>query len=66
MLEIKKMKVLPSTAVLQLPDMLSDYVKQKLTEKTPEEAAKCICSAVDEIDHGSVQRVDVLVRKYLY
>lgn len=54
---------LPSTAKDQLPEALSQKNKKKLLERTDGEAI--IASAIDEINCGSVETIDALVRKRL-
>lgn len=63
--KISELKVLPDTAIQQVPHVLSDATKKKLSRKTAEEAIKILREAIEEIDHGSVQTVDALVRKRL-
>lgn len=59
--KISELKVLPDTAIQQVPYVLSDITKEKLSRKTAEEAVKILREAIKEIDHGSVQTVDTLV-----
>ena len=54
---------LPSTAKEQLPEALSPKSKKKLLERT--DAEEVIASAIDEINRGSVETIDVLVRNRL-
>lgn len=63
--KISEMRALPDTAIQQVPHVLSDAMKKKLSRKTAEEAIKILREAIEEIDHGSVQTVDALVRKRL-
>lgn len=56
---------LPEMARLLLPSTLSEGTKDmtlKLTPR-PEELGRILKSAIDQIDHGSVESVDVLVRE---
>lgn len=53
---------LPSTAKMQLPEALSPKSK-KLLERT--DAEEIISAAIDEINRGSVETIDALVRKRL-
>ena len=59
---LKKMN-LPNTAKVQLPGVLSEEVKRKLMKIT--DAEGILKSAIDEINHGSIDSVDALVRKKL-
>lgn len=54
---------LPSTAKMQLPEALSPKSKKKLLERT--DAEEIISAAIDEINRGSVETIDALVRKRL-
>ena len=61
--EIKNSKVLPSTAIAQIPDAISEKTKKSLTKLTPQEVAQIINNTIDEINHGSVKTVDTLIRE---
>ena len=63
--EVEKLKVLPNTAIKQIPSSLSENTKKKLMKKRPEETAGIMRAAIDEINHGSVESIDSLVRKQL-
>lgn len=61
----KQVKGLPDTAMIQVPAVLSSATKKKLMQKKPEEVGRIISAAIDEINRGSVETVDALVRKRL-
>ena len=61
----KQVKGLPDTAMVQVPAVLSPDTKKKLTQKNPVEIRRIISAAIDEINRGSVETVDALVRKRL-
>ena len=63
--EVEQLKILPSMAIQQIPQVLSGKTKSLLVNKTAEEIAEIMNSAVHKIDHGSVETVDTLVRKLL-
>ena len=63
--KVDQLGILPGTAIDQIPLALSESTKRRLLRKTPEEIAAIIRSAVSEIDQGSIDTVDVLVRKRL-
>ena len=63
--EVEKLKVLPDMAIRQLPSALSIDTKKKLMEKSAEETAKMLRNAIEEINHGSVESIESLVRKQL-
>lgn len=61
--EVGELKVLPNTAIEQVPMFLSDKTKRLLMKKSAKEVADIIDAAVDKINHGSVEVLDVLVQK---
>lgn len=60
-----KVQGLPDTAKLQGPGTLREDTKKKLSRKTPEEVSEIVRQAVAEVDHGSVDPLDTLIRKRL-
>lgn len=56
---------LPDTAMIQVPEVLKEDTKKKLSRKTPEDVAEIVRQAVTEIDHGSVEPLDMLVKRRL-
>ena len=63
--EIGKLKVLPGMAIKQIPSSLSPETKQRMMKKEPVETVEILKTAIDEINHGSVESIDSLVRKKL-
>lgn len=63
--EIEKLKLLPGMAIQQLPASLSPETKRRLMKLKPDETARTIRQAIDEVNRGSVESVDCLVRKRL-
>lgn len=63
--EVEKLKVLPNTAIRQLPSSLSAETKRRLMRKRPEETAEMLRAAIEEINKGSVESIDSLVRSKL-
>lgn len=63
--EVERLKILPRMAIVQLPTSLSDYTKKRLMRRSPEETAEMLMAAISEIDHGSVESIDSLVRRKL-
>lgn len=61
--QVEQLNILPNTAIRQIPQVLSEKTKSLLIKKTAQEIAEIVNSAVDEIDHGSVETVDTLVLK---
>ena len=56
---------LPNMALLLLPSALSESTKKNVMKLSPEELGKALKAATDEIDHGSIESVDSLVRKLI-
>ena len=56
---------LPEMARLLLPSTLSAETKNLVLKFTPEEFGRILASAIDQINRGSVETVDALVRKAL-
>ena len=61
----KQVKGLPDTAMAQIPDVLSDNTKKRLAKRSPNEVKEIILSAIYEVDHGSVSRLEEQVQKRL-
>lgn len=49
----------------QVPQILSNETKKRLSRKTPEEVSRILKEAIDEINRGSVETVDALTQKKL-
>ena len=56
---------LSNTAKTQVPNALSLDTKKKLERYSPFEIGAIVRFAIDEIENGSVETVDVLVRKQI-
>ena len=56
---------LPYMARILLPSTLSDQTKKAVMKLKPEELGLILKNAIDQIDSGSVESVDALVRKAL-
>lgn len=63
--EIEKLKLLPNTAIRQLPSALSRKTKSELMKKHPEDAVEILKKAINAIDCGSIESVDNLVTRLL-
>lgn len=63
--EIGKLYILPKAAIEQVPQILSNETKKRLSRKTPKEACWILKEAIDEINRGSVETVDALTQKKL-
>lgn len=60
-----QVKGLPDTAKAQVPLVLATSTKKKLERKTPHEVTEIVQRAVAEVDHGSIEPLDTLIRKCL-
>jgi hypothetical protein len=56
---------LPEMARLLLPSTLNAETKNLVLKLTPEEFGRILASAIEAVNHGSVDTVDALVRKAL-
>lgn len=56
---------LPSMARILLPSTLSDKTKKAVMKLKPEMIGSILKDAIDQINNGSVESVDMLVRKAL-
>ena len=63
--EIEKTKSLPNTAVQQIPNALSDKIKSRLLKYSAVEAVKILLEVIEEINNGSIESIDTLLRKRL-
>lgn len=63
--KVEKLKDLPEMAIKQLPASLSTDTKKKLMKMRPEETVKLLNTAIDQVNRGSVESIDSLVRKRL-
>ena len=63
--EVEKLHILPEAAIEQVPQILSNVTKKRLSRKTPEEVSRILKEAIDEINRGSVETVDALTQKNL-
>ena len=63
--EIEKQHILPAMAIDTLPLVLSGDTKECLSGKTPIEAIRILSSAIEQVDNGSIETLDMLVGKRL-
>ena len=54
---------LPKAAKQEVPWVLSEKTKRKLSMKSPAEVTVIVTESIKEIDHGSVERLDELIKK---
>ena len=50
-------------AKIQIPGVLRESTKKKLARKKPEEVRQIVTAAIEEINHGSVEPLDRIIRK---
>ena len=60
-----QVKGLPDTAMVQVPLVLTASTKKKLERNTPEEIEQIVSAAIEEINHGSITSLDVLINRRL-
>ena len=63
--EIEKLKVLPQKAIQQLPSSLSLETKKRLMMLRPEDTAEKLKAVIDEVNRGSIESIDRLIKKRL-
>lgn len=54
---------LPQEAIMRVPETLKEDTKRRLSRMSPEEMAEIVRAAIDEVNHGSVEPLDSLVKK---
>lgn len=64
-LKVEKLQALPSMAIKQVPASLKDDTKEKLMKLEPRITAEKLASVIDEINTGSIESIEVLLRKRL-
>lgn len=63
--EVEKLKALPQMAIQQLPSSLSVNTKIRLMKKRPEETVEMLNIVIDQVNRGSVESIDCLVKRIL-
>lgn len=63
--EVEKLNILPDTAIQQIPYILKKDTKRKLQRKSPADVLGIIEAAIDEVNRGSVEDMDSLIRRRL-
>ena len=56
---------LPEMAKRQIPGVLSESTKKRLSKHSPEDVSNIVAQAIYEVDHGSVETLDTLIKKRL-
>lgn len=57
------MKVIAEEAIMRVPETLRDDTRNRFSRMSPEEVAEIVLGAIDEVDHGSVEPLDLMVKK---
>lgn len=63
--QVAGLKMLPNEALRLVPGALSPETKSCLSRTKPEEAAEIAQWAIDQINHGSVETMEALVKRRL-
>jgi len=63
--EVEKLNALPNMAIKQLPSSLSAEAKTRLMKLKTEETVKILEAATEQVNRGSVESVDSLVKRQL-
>ena len=63
--EVKYLNVSPNTAVVQIPNALSESTKKRLSLLTSQEVISIVSASVEEINRGSVRTIDALINEKL-
>jgi len=61
----REVQGLPEMAKIQVPDVLSELTKMKLMRKAPEEVSRIVAQAIEEVNNGSVEPLDTLIKNRL-
>ncbi len=61
----KRVEGIPEGAKKQIPGDLSDRTKRKLEKLSPEKVSEIVNRAFEEINRGSVEGIDTLIRKLI-
>ena len=61
----KEVKGLPDTARIQVPGVLSESTKMKMAELSPEEVSRIVLAAIEDVNNGSVEPLDKLIKSRL-
>ena len=63
--QVEELKELPNTAISHIPLSLSESAKRRLSKLKPAEIVRIIQLSVDQINKGSVETLESLIRKQL-
>ena len=61
----KQVSGFPDAAKMQVPRVLSDPTKKKLCKHSPEEVSRMVLAAIEEVNNGSVEPLDTLIKNRL-
>ena len=60
-----RVRGLPDTAMVQVPGVLSESTKKKLEKRSPEEIGKIVADAIEKVNRGSIEPLDILIKRRL-
>ncbi len=60
-----EVKGIPTDALKQIPDLLSDETKNKMRKLPSDKVASIVNEAIDEVNKGAVEKLDVLISRRL-
>lgn len=63
--KVKNTGLLSDMAIKQIPECLSEGTKNQIKRHAPEKVAAHLVSVIDEINRGSVETIETLLRKRL-
>lgn len=61
--QVGKQNILTDAELYYVPQDLSAYTKRRLCRKDALTAARIVADVIHEIEHGSIERLDVLIRR---
>ena len=56
---------LPEAAKEQIPDVLSNFTKKRLSELSPKQIEGIVNTAIETVNKGSIETIDSLIQKLL-
>ena len=61
----KQVKGLSDVIMVQVPSVLSESTKKRLCKRRPEEIKVIVDQAIEEVNHGSIEPLDTLIKRRL-
>ena len=63
--KVEELNALPTIAILDIPTVISEETKTLLANHAPEDVARILKEAIDEINGGSVRSLNELIKNRL-